>query len=328
MQGIRMKFAVTVLLMLITAGVMQNAYINGYVMDLKGNDLQPSAPDLQASAPIEKICEEVRKRAIQYSIPAKDAEIHTIWKATPGYNGREVDIQASCSRMKKIGMFKEEQLVFKAVKPGTHLSDLPPSPVYRGNPDKPMVSLLINVAWGNEYLPGMLETLEKNHVKATFFFEGRWVKENPKLAKMIAEAGHEIGNHSYTHPDMKTLSTESARVQMEQTNSVIKAVTGRTAAWFAPPSGSFSQNTVLIASGLGMRTALWSVDTIDWQNPAPERLIQRVMTKVHPGAMILMHPTKASAEALDQLIEQIKSQKLSLGTLTQLMDESRIGEPQ
>ena len=70
-----------------------------------------------------------------------------------------------------------------------------------------MVSFIINVAWGNEYLSDMLATLKKHHVSATFFLEGRWVQKNPELAKMIADAGHEVGNHSFTHPDMKNLST-------------------------------------------------------------------------------------------------------------------------
>ncbi|MBS2969031.1 polysaccharide deacetylase family protein [Metabacillus sp. KIGAM252] len=315
-----MKFAVTILLMLITAGVMQNSYISSYVLELKSSDMQ-------ASKAVSGICEEIEKRAIEFNVPAKDAEVHTIWKATPGYNGRKVDIAASCTKMKEIGMFKKELLVFEELAPKVHLSDLPPSPIYRGNPAKPMTSLLINVAWGNEYLPEMLDTLDKHHVKATFFLEGRWAKENPKLAKMIAEAGHEIGNHSYTHPDMKRLSAESAKVQLQQTNEVIEAVTDRKTKWFAPPSGSFSEQTVQIAEAMGMRTILWSVDTIDWQNPAPEQLIQRVMKKVHPGAMILMHPTKSSADALDQLIVEIKEKNLSLGTVTSLMDESRSEQP-
>ena len=68
-----------------------------------------------------------------------------------------------------------------------------------------MVSFIINVAWGNEYLSDMLATLKEHHVSATFFLEGRWAQKNPELAKMISEAGHEVGNHSFTHPDMKNL---------------------------------------------------------------------------------------------------------------------------
>ena len=80
---------------------------------------------------------------------------------------------------------------------------MPPSPIYRGHPEKPMVSFIINVAWGNEYLPEILATLKRHQITASFFLEGNWVKSNPDLAKMIVSAGHEVGNHSYTHPDMQ-----------------------------------------------------------------------------------------------------------------------------
>ena len=80
-----------------------------------------------------------------------------------------------------------------------------------------MVGLIINVAWGNEYLPDILETLKKHDVMQ-LFSEGRWVKENPRFAKMIVDAGHEIGNHSYTHPNMKTYRQMKSRDQLEKTN--------------------------------------------------------------------------------------------------------------
>ena len=89
-----------------------------------------------------------------------------------------------------------------------------------------MVSFIINVAWGNEYLSDMLATLKEHHVSATFFLEGRWAQKNPELAKMISDAGHEVGNHSFTHPDMKNLSTDRIRQEITKTNEVIKATTG------------------------------------------------------------------------------------------------------
>lgn len=86
----------------------------------------------------------------------------------PGYNGIQVDIDASYKKMKGRS-FDERKLVFKQIPPKVHLDDLPPAPIYRGHPDKPMVALLINVAWGNEYLPSMLQTLKKHNVQGTFF---------------------------------------------------------------------------------------------------------------------------------------------------------------
>lgn len=268
--------------------------------------------------------EEIEKVAENYRIPASDARIDRVWKATPGYNGLEVDIKASYKKMKVKNVFNEGMLVYQQVPPKVHLHDLPPTAIYRGHPEKPMVSFLINVAWGNEYLSDMLATLKKHNISATFFLEGRWVKENPDLAKMIAGAGHEIGNHSYSHPNMKNLSTVAIKEEIEKTNNVIEATTGITCKWLAPPSGSYREEVVQIADTLGLGTIMWSVDTIDWQKPSPDTIINRVLTKIHPGAFILMHPTDSSSKALDQLIVRIKEKNLKFGTVSETLREERI----
>jgi probable sporulation protein (polysaccharide deacetylase family) len=226
--------------------------------------------------------------------------------------------------MKKAGQFSPELLVFEEVRPKVHLSDLPPAAIYKGHPDKPMVSFIINVAWGNEYLSDMLATLKRHHVKADFFLEGRWVKNNPDLAKMIADAGHDVGNHSFTHPNMKELSPAKINEEIVKTNDVIEATTGKMPKWFAPPSGYYKEDVVKIAAAQGLGTVMWSVDTIDWQKPAPEVLIQRVNGKLHNGAMILMHPTDSTARALDRLITEIKAKNLEIGTVTDMLNEKRI----
>lgn len=268
--------------------------------------------------------EKIQKQAKQYSIAPQNAIIDKIWKATPGYNGKEVDIEASYNYMKNIGDFDEKHLVYREVSPSIHLEDLSPSPIYRGNPNKKMVGLTINVAWGNEYLPRILETLKKHNVKATFFLEGRWVKENLRFAKMIVDAGQEVGNHSYTHPDMKTLSGTQIHEQLQKTNQIIEAATNQKVRWFAPPSGSFRDEVVEVAAGLKMGTIMWTVDTIDWKRPEPEVLLQRVLRKVHPGAIVLMHPTSPTAEALNTMILQLKKQGYKVGNITELLDEKRI----
>ena len=90
-----------------------------------------------------------------------------------------------------------------------------------------MVGLTINVAWGNEYLPRILKILKKHDVKATFFLEGRWVKENIRFAKMIFDANQVVGNHSYNHPNMKTISTDEIRDQLLILIDIIEAATNR-----------------------------------------------------------------------------------------------------
>ncbi|WP_242307991.1 polysaccharide deacetylase family protein [Bacillus cereus group sp. BfR-BA-01331] len=268
--------------------------------------------------------EEIQKHVKQYEIMPQNAMIDKIWKATPGYNGKQVDIEASYNNMKKIKKFDQKQLEFKEVSPSVHLEDLPPAPIYRGHPHKRMVGLTINVAWGNEYLPRILEILKKHDVKATFFLEGRWVKENLRFAKMIVDANQEVGNHSYTHPNMKTLSTDEIRDQLQKTNRMIEAATNQKVRWFAPPSGSFRDEVVKIADDFQMGTIMWTVDTIDWKRPEPGVLLQRVMRKIHPGAIVLMHPTSSTTEALDTMIKNLKEQGYKVGNITELLDEKRV----
>ncbi|MDQ0230483.1 polysaccharide deacetylase family protein [Metabacillus malikii] len=301
----------------ITIGFFKNPYTTTFTQDIK-----------QVNQTVMKqqnhLYNEIVSKAKEYNIPPQNAEIHKVWKATPGYNGLEVDIEQSYKRMKDKGEFDEKMLIYRQVKPKVHLEDLPAEPIYRGNPEKPMVSFIVNVAWGNEFIPDMLDTLNKYHVKSTFFLEGRWVKENPEMAKMIVDAGHEIGNHSYTHPDMSKLSSANIREQLLKTNEVIKSVTEVTPSWFAPPSGSIREEVVSIADEYKMKTVMWSVDTIDWQRPEPHVIVDRVLNKVHNGAIILMHPTSSTSDSLETLIVSIKRKGYSFGSLSMLMDEERL----
>jgi peptidoglycan-N-acetylglucosamine deacetylase len=261
----------------------------------------------------------------QYRIEPIDAKVDRIWKAIPGYNGLAVNIEASYKKMKKNGNFDENKVVYKEIPPNVHLEDLAAEPIYRGNPQKAMVALLINVAWGNEYIPEILKILNGHQTKATFFFDGSWVKKNPDLAALIKEGGHEIGNHAYSHPDLKQSSKDETIVEISKTNDVIKETLGIKPKWFAPPSGSFNQVTIQVAEQLEMKTILWTVDTVDWRKPATSEMVQRVLTKVENGSMVLMHPTKPVAEGLGTMIMKIKAKGYQLGNVSDLMSEKRIG---
>ncbi|MDN4492835.1 polysaccharide deacetylase family protein [Ureibacillus aquaedulcis] len=253
-----------------------------------------------------------------------DARIDSVWKAIPGYNGRTVDIEASYKKMKSKGKFDEKKIVYKEISPKIHLEDLDNQPIYRGNPEKPIVAFLINVAWGNEYIPGILEVLEQHETKATFFFDGSWVKKNPDVAKQIQAAGHEIGNHAYSHPDLQQRSLEETKVELVKTNQVIEDTLNVKPKWFAPPSGSFNETTVQVAEQLEMKTILWTVDTVDWKKPPASEMVNRVVSKVENGAMILMHPTQPVAEGMETMIKEIKGKGYKLGTVSELMSEKRI----
>lgn len=295
---------------------VNNPLTSQYVIGLKAGSVSVSKQN-------DPLYNEIVSKAGDYYIAPQDAKIDRVWKAMPGLNGIEVDINASYKKMKADGKFKGEKLVFRQIKPNVQLADLPPSPIYKGHPEKQMVSFIINVAWGNEYLTDILATLKKHNVSASFFLEGRWAQNNPELAKMIEAAGHEIGNHSYSHPDMAKISSSKIREEIQKTNEVIKAITDKPVQWFGPPSGSFRDETVQIAAQENLKTVMWTVDTVDWKKPSPEQLLNRVLDKVHNGAMILMHPTDSTAKSLDQLIIGLKQKNLQIGTVSDLLSSDR-----
>jgi peptidoglycan-N-acetylglucosamine deacetylase len=317
MKSSWIHLCVFTVIIFISYGSVTNPYTTSYVDQLK-------TASLVVSKSSDPLYQEIEEKASSFEIAPQNAVIHKVWKAMPGYNGRKVDIEKSYEKMKSVGTFSKEKLVFEQVKPDKMLKDLPPSPIYRGHPDKPMVSFLINVAWGNEYIPVMLKTLKEHGVKATFFLEGKWVKNNANMVKMIVDAGHEIGNHSYSHPDMKTLSINGIRTQIKDTNDVIKATTGITPKWFAPPSGSYRDDVVKVAAEYNLGTLLWSVDTVDWKKPNPTTMVDRVVSKVHNGAMILMHPTEATSLGLDRMIRKMKEKGYRISNVSTLLSEERI----
>ncbi|WP_027726009.1 polysaccharide deacetylase family protein [Tuberibacillus calidus] len=277
-----------------------------------------------ATAKKDPLYKKIEAYAKEHDVAPENARIDRVWKAIPGYNGLRVNVDASYKKMRSKGVFRPDLVVYEEVAPKVHLKDLPPAPIYRGNPKKNMVALLINVAWGDEYLPQMLKTLDKYQVKATFFLDGSWTKKHPDLAMMIIEEGHEIGNHAYNHPDLARKSAKETRDQLYKTNQVIKATLGVVPKWFAPPSGSYTQTTVEVADSLNMSTILWTVDTIDWKHPEPYEMVRRVVSQIGPGSMILMHPTDSAAEGLSRLILDIKNRGYQLGTVSELLSEKRV----
>lgn len=268
--------------------------------------------------------EEIIAKRSDYKIPAQNAIIDRIWKKIPGLNGKAVNIDKSYEKMKEAGVFNEKLLVFDEIKPAVSLNELPPAPIYRGNPNKKMVALMVNVSWGTEFIPPILKILNDQQVKATFFIEGKWAKNNAKYVQMITEEGHLIGNHAYNHPDMARISVEEIESQIINTNDTIQAITGEVPTLFAPPSGSYTAKVVEIADNLNMKTILWSVDTIDWKNPSVSVMMNRVIPQLHSGATILMHPTEAVVRGLEDLIKAIKEKNYHLGTVEKLLSENRI----
>ncbi|AIQ69375.1 polysaccharide deacetylase family protein [Paenibacillus graminis] len=266
----------------------------------------------------------IESKAAKLNSPPVDATVDRVWKAIPGYNGLEVDVEATYRKAKLKGPNAGLKLLYRQIKPGVSLDDLGAQPIYRGNPAKPMVSLMINVAWGNEYIIPMLDILDQEKVKVTFFLDGSWLSRNKELAEEMLKRGHEMENHAYTHPNMSTLSRARATAEIQKTQNLLKESLGVTNIWFAPPSGDFDQETVDIAASLGLKTVLWTLDTVDWRNPSPDSIISKISSKAEPGTLILMHPTASSSQALRGMIRGIKAKGLQLGTVSQTLSAERV----
>jgi probable sporulation protein (polysaccharide deacetylase family) len=264
----------------------------------------------------------IKSEAVKHNKPPIDAVIDRVWKAIPEYDGRIVDVQATYQRARTLGSMPGVDngfpWVYRVVKPSVTLNDLPMQPIYRGNQAKPMVAFMINVAWGDEYLTPMLDILKENHVKATFFFDGTWLAKHPETAKSIIDQGHELSNHAYSHPNMSQLSAERQRQEIGKTETLLKKL-GVHNTLFAPPSGDYNDTTVKIAAEYGLRTVLWTLDTVDWMKPSPSSVVTKISKGVSPGSLILMHPTSSSQGALLGMIKVIKAKGYLLGTVSETL---------
>ncbi|QXE03142.1 polysaccharide deacetylase family protein [Terribacillus sp. DMT04] len=306
---------VTLILLLIDGGNLpsQTASVSHHPVF---SDIAVRSDEAQLRQEIEAVRKEVEK-------PSENARIDKIWKKIPGKAGVKVDVDASVEKMQKTGTFDRDLLVLEEVEPEVTLDELPASPIYRAREDQEQVALLINVSWGEEHIPAILQTLKDAGVKANFFIEGKWAKENNEIVEMIEEEGHVIGNHAYNHPDMKKMNKADSVEQITQTNEIINAITGDKPTYFAPPSGSFNQGVIEAAAEQQMETILWSVDTIDWQKPTVPVMMKRVTEKLHPGAFILMHPTPVVEAGLADMLKVIEEKGYSVSTLDTILNEGR-----
>ncbi|TXK81967.1 polysaccharide deacetylase family protein [Paenibacillus sp. N3.4] len=307
-------------------------YANTAMSSWEEEEALPASAAVNTRAEVTKqnrtnLLELIQAEASKRKIAPINAKVDPVWKAIPGYNGLEVDVDETLRLAEHHLTPGKITFVMKEVKPSIQLDDLGPNPIYKGNPMKPMVSFMINVAWGNEYLPSILETLRKENVHATFFFDGSWLKKNIEMAKKIQDEGHELSNHAYSHKDMRTINRGKAVEEISKTEDLLKQQLGVTNTLFAPPSGYFNQETIQVAAEHKLKTVLWTFDTIDWKNPGAGRILQRLSTSVEPGSLILMHPTSSSSEALNGMIRMIKNKGLTIGTVTELLSSDRVSDP-
>lgn len=181
------------------------------------------------------------------------------------------------------------------------------APIFRGSGDRPCISLMFNVDWGEEHIPEVLRILKEKDVRATFFITGTWAEKNPDLVRRIAEEGHEIGNHGGSHVHIEGMKKADLQKLILSGEEKILRVSGKKpSSIFAPPYGEWSDQIVQYAQEIGYSTILWTVDTVDWKLPPAEIIWKRALAGVVPGALVLLHPTEPTVSALGTIIDGIR----------------------
>lgn len=193
-------------------------------------------------------------------------------------------------------------------------------PIYYVDTDKKQVALSFDAAWGNEQTTTLLDILDKYKIKSTFFLVGDWVDNFPDSVQEIAKRGHDVENHSNTHPHMTELSTSDMTGQIQACNEKIKKLTNKTPTLFRAPYGDYNNDVVKSVKGCSMYCVQWDVDSLDWKDPTPEQITKNVVKKLKNGSIILMHNGATNTpEALPMVIEGIKAEGYEIIPISQIL---------
>ena len=190
--------------------------------------------------------------------------------------------------------------------------------------DEKIAWLTFDEGYENGYTPAILDTLARHGVKAAFFVTGSYVKESPDLVRRIAAEGHILGNHTLTHPSMmKVDSWQEFTRQLLSVEDMVREVTGsEMPRYYRPPAGAYSEAQLRMADAMGFRTIFWTVAYKDWDpaaQPAREHAMQYLTTRIHPGAIILLHAvSRTNTEILDELLTKWEAMGYTFKTLDEL----------
>ncbi len=197
------------------------------------------------------------------------------------------------------------------------------TPIYSVEPQdsqsKP-IALTFNCAWDNSDVSSVLDILKEHNITATFFLVGQWAEKYPDSVKAIAQAGHEIGNHSYSHADFATLDEKQLVEEISKCSSVIEQLTGRVPELMRVPSGSYSDTSIAVIERMGMIPIQWDTDSLDWKEVSARKIVKNITKNAQPGSIALLHcGAKNTAAALPDLIEQLQKDGYTFTTVGELI---------
>ncbi len=195
-------------------------------------------------------------------------------------------------------------------------------PIYCVETQEKKIAISFDAAWGNEDTAKILNILQKNNVRATFFMTGGWVESYPDDVKAILAAGHDLGNHSENHKNMSQLSDAEKKEELMKVHQKVQELTGYEMFLFRPPYGDYDNAVVNVAKDCGYYTIQWDVDSLDWKDYGVDSIIKTVTQHKHlgNGSIILCHNgAKFTAQALDTLIATLKNEGYTFVPISELI---------
>lgn len=193
-------------------------------------------------------------------------------------------------------------------------------PIYGVDTEKKEIAFSFDATWGAEHTLEILDILDKNNVKTTFFLVNIWMEEYPDMVREIHKRGHEIQLHSATHPYFTDLSPAAMKSELQQNNAKIKELVGEEGTLFRPPFGDYNTTVVATAKGLGLTVVQWSVDSLDWQDISASEICSRVKNGVGNGSIVLFHNNGLhTAEAISVLCHDLQEEGYAIVPVSALL---------
>lgn len=195
-------------------------------------------------------------------------------------------------------------------------------PVYNVDTEEKVLSISFDAAWGRANTEEILNILDRYDVKTTFFLVGFWAEKHPDLVAELVARGHEIGNHSTTHPHMAQLSAAQVKEELRRCSDLVKSITGTPTTLFRPPYGEYNDTVVRVSREEGYECVQWNVDSLDWKNLGTENMVRQCTKSVNPGDIVLFHnDSKYILEALPQILEYYTQAGYKIIPVSQLLLE-------
>ena len=198
--------------------------------------------------------------------------------------------------------------------------------VYLGDTRQKRLYLTFDAGYENGCTAQILDTLKAHGAKAAFFVVGNYLESAPELVQRMADEGHLVGNHTWHHYDMSRIADEDTfRTELESVAEKYRELTGQAMKkFYRPPQGIYSEKNLEMAQKLGYRTVFWSLAYVDWyqdNQPTDEQAFSKLLPRIHPGAVVLLHSTsQTNAAILDELIGKWEALGYRFGRLEELFD--------